>query len=58
MKRFGLLSLFAFACSLSLAGCGSDEDPAPLESTEETQQLQEESASGMEEAMKKMGKGK
>jgi len=56
MKRFTLLCLFTFACSLSLAGCGGGGDPAPLETTEEDETLQEESESGMEEAMKNMGK--
>jgi len=56
MKRFSLLCLFTFACSLSLAGCGGGGDPEPLETTEEDEVLQEESESGMEEAMKNMGK--
>lgn len=55
MKRLFVLSLFTFACSLSLAGCGGGGDPDPLETTAEDQVLQEESESGMEEAMKNMG---
>lgn len=58
MKRFFLLTLFTFACSVSIVGCGGGGDPEPLEKTEEDAQIEQDSASGMEDAMKKMGKTK
>ena len=56
MKRLFSLSLatLAFSVSFAMIGCGGGGDPAPLERTEEDVQIEEEAASGMEDAMKGM----
>jgi hypothetical protein len=59
MKRLFSCSLAALAFTFSFAviGCGGDE-PAPLETTEEDVAIEEDASSGMEDAMKQMGKKK
>ena len=52
------LAALAVCVSFAVVGCGGGGDPEPLEITEEDVKLQEESSSGMEEAMREMGKKK
>lgn len=59
MKRLFSHSLaaLAFTVSFAVVGCGTEE-PAPLETTEEDLVIEEDASSGMEDAMKQMGKKK